>query len=122
MQANAIELANDIYNITCTFKPVGIEGDEEKEIDLYLAMIEKREPLVQSLIEVIKGLKSIPDELKAIIEKIQKKDSQDHIFFGTIRKTLEGDIKEVKEGQKLNTAYHSYSQDWEGASSFSIKQ
>ena len=118
----AISLANDIYNITCTYSPVGIEGDEEHEIELYETMIQEREPLVQSLIEVLKGLKSIPDELKSIIEKIKKKDSQDHIFFGTIRKTLEGDIKEVREGQKLNNAYHSYSQDWEGASSFDIKQ
>ena len=122
MQDKAIELAKEIYKITCTFNPVGNIGDEENEIDRYTNMIEERGPLIKSLVGILQDLQQIPEELKSIIENITEKDSQDHIFFDTIREKLLHDIKEVKEGQKLNNAYHQHSLDWEGASSFSVKQ
>ena len=120
MQDKAIQLANEIYKITCTFNPVGNIGEEEKEIENYANMIEERGPLVKSLVEILKDLQSIPEELKTIVENIRQKDNQDNIFFDTIKNTLLHDLKEVRDGQKLNNAY--YAQDWEGASSFSIRQ
>ena len=120
MQEKAILLAKEIYNITCKFNPIGNIGDEEKEIGIYANMIEERGKLVRSLVDILKNLDPIPEELKTIIENIRQKDRHDNMFFEGIRQKLLHDIKEVKDGQKINNAYYALNR--EGESGFSVRQ
>jgi hypothetical protein len=107
----AHEITSAIYKMTGAIVLTGNKAEEEAEIEAYANLMEKREPLVNKLIELKKGIDSAMEsspEFAVIKQTITDITDLDKAHLATVEnmyKTVQTSHKEVKAGQRIHNAY-----------------
>jgi uncharacterized protein YfbU (UPF0304 family) len=107
----AQETLNEILQLTLNLHFTGQKEQEEAEVDAYVAHIEAREPLVKKLTELKPQIDTQSPEfplLQQMITDIASLDKKHSESMAHLRDAVSSSLKEVKSGQKLNTAYHIF--------------
>jgi len=119
--------AKSILEMTKELEFSGNKENEEAEIEAYAQVMEKRQPLVDKLMELKKGIDSVMEsssefsEIKLIIGSIADLDKKHHAFLNDIRNSVQQSHKMVKQGQKIHEGYMDLPPDSESCR-FDIKQ
>ena len=123
--AKAKELTDKILEMTKGLTLTGEAEKVEEEVAAYVALIEKREPLVQALLKLDFDDKTRNSKefqgIKQTIADISKLDKSHMEFVHEIHETVKDTIKLTKQGQRINKGYQATSQD-DVSSRFDIKQ
>lgn len=107
----AHEITSAILKMTQSLVFTGEKEKEEAEIEAYATLIEKREPLINKLIELKKGIDSAMESspefavIKQIITDITDLDKAHIAMVEGMHKTVQASHKEVKAGQRIHNAY-----------------
>ena len=107
----AKDIVDSILDMTEDLVLTGQEEKELEEVESYALLMEEREPLVDRLTEIKKGIDvkmaSSPQfaEIKAVIEKIAEIDKRHTEFMKGMNKKVLSSHKEIKTGQRLHNAY-----------------
>jgi hypothetical protein len=123
----AREFAKSILEMTKELEFSGHKDNEEAEIEAYAQVMEKRQPLVDKLMELKQGIDAImqssPEfsEIKLIIGNIADLDKKHHTFLNDIKSSVQQSHKMVKQGQKIHEGYMDLPPDSESRR-FDIKQ
>jgi hypothetical protein len=108
-EANEITLA--ILKMTESVIITGNKEQEETEVEAYAKLMEEREPLINKLVELKKGVDAAmasSPEFSAIRQTIEKISQMDKTHLSYIEKMYEGvqsSHKEIKVGQRIHNAY-----------------
>ncbi len=106
-------LAEEILRDASALKLTGQPDLNEQEIDAYVNLVNKREPMVAKLVQLIKQDTSADEDGKravdTIIAGILSIDKEHRRIMEHINKTVLTSLKETRSGKKLNQAYsHPY--------------
>jgi len=107
----AHEITLTILKMTQSLVFTSDKEKEEEEVEAYANLMEKREPLVNKLIELKKGIDSAMEsspEFTVIKQTITDIIDLDRAHLATVEgmhKTVQTSHKEVKAGQRIHNAY-----------------
>ena len=123
--AKAKELASKILEITKGLVLTGEPARVEDEVAAYVELIEKREPLVQELLnlEIDEKTRNSKEfqSVKQAIADISELDKKHMEFVQEMHETIKDTIKLAKQGQRINKGYQALAED-DVSSRFDIKQ
>ena len=123
--AAAKELTEKILEMTKGLSLTGEAEKVEEEVTAYVALIEKREPLVQELLKLDFDEKTRSSKefqsVKQAITDISELDKNHMEFVQEMHETIKDTIKLVKQGQRINKGYQALAQD-DVSSRLDIKQ
>ena len=107
----AAELTDSILNMTQALVITGQKEQEETEVESYAKLMETREPLINKLTELKKGIDAVmmsSPEFAAIKQTIEKISEIDKVHLSSIKNMVEivqASHKDVKTGQRIHNAY-----------------
>ena len=107
----ATELTSSILKMTQALVITGQKAQEEAEVEAYATLMEAREPLINKLVELKKGIDTVmmsSPEFVAIKQTIEKISELDKVHLSSIKSMIEvvqASHKDVKTGQRIHNAY-----------------
>ena len=107
----ANELTSAILEMTKALVLTGQKEQEEAEVEAYAKLVEEREPLINKLIELKKGVDAVmasSPEFEAICQTISEISDLDRGHLDSIESmydAVQASHKEVKSGQRIHNAY-----------------
>lgn len=113
----AHETLSQILQMTLALQLTGQKDKEEEEAESYAALMETRAPLINKLTELKPMIDTTTPgfaELTRIIRDIMQLDKKQLDFMEHLRKNVQDSLKEVKSGQKINTAYNAFEESGRG--------
>ena len=107
----ASELTQAILKMTEELILTGVKEQEEAEVEAYAKLMEEREPLINKLTELKKGVDAVmasSPEFAAIrqtIEKISEADKSNLSRIESMYEGVQGSHKDIKVKQRIHNAY-----------------
>jgi hypothetical protein len=103
-------LADEIQRMTGALTLTGQPDNAEQEIEAFVSLMEKREPMIQHLTGMISearrnATKKISNDTKQKINDIITMDRENIRIMEHIKKSVQSSIKEIKSGRRLSNAY-----------------
>jgi len=108
-EANEITLA--ILRMTESLILTGNKEQEETEVEAYAKLMEEREPLINKLVELKKGvdaaMASSPEfsTIRQTIEKISQMDKSHLSYIEKMYEGVQSSHKEIRVGRRIHNAY-----------------
>jgi hypothetical protein len=109
--ARAVAITDELYALTAGLGYAGGDEKEDDEIAAYSEMVNARIPLVEELAQLRETItrtdRNTPEfaEIIRTIADIADLDNAHRSFFEQLRNEVRGHLKEIKQGQRINSAY-----------------
>ena len=123
----AKEIIDKIYEYTEKVVLTGEKEHEDSETEYYANLMDLREPLVAELGELREKIDPAMKKskefaaLQKTLEDIRQMDLSHIRYIEHIRSSVQNSFKDVKQGQKINSAYQAFN-DESGSHMFDKKQ
>jgi hypothetical protein len=123
----AREIAEEILEMTKSFVITGDKSQQEEDVEVFLALLEDREPLIDELSDIRQQLDD--DELASpefaevvkILNQVTELNKKHMEEMENMRQSVQGSYKEIKQGQRIHAGYNPLPGN-EVSSKFDIKK
>ena len=107
------ETAEIIYEMTAEMVLTGQPDNAEQEIEAYALLMDKREPLINKLAELLKQTDIDNNrDVKHVISKIVTLDKENYRIMEHIRESVKSSMKDARSEKKLYKAYSHPMEDY----------